>query len=701
MKNLLKILGLSVLVSFIALGCSNTSGDAISNGNGVTAKKTATKVITLVATGEQGAIDFRNPLVSPTIVADTVTASSLKYYLFYKNLVTGVEKNPTESTNFTPSATSPNVGTVPLSIEDGYYKFWLYATEATPATLTDAGVKAVALFLGQTEADLRTSTDTVSFYLTSDGIGGSANVSIKLLTTGWTVPSGYTASARITNKTDGNTASGTTVASGISITSTAPATAQYTQTNVTAGTYNFEVAFENSTLGKTYVWSDTIIVAPNHNIVKEVSIPDVIGLPPAAPSDFLATFKNPTTVTAGSYEVEFDWKAEASVNEAYFQIELLEIPSGPTYDQIADDTDTDWDATYMGTLGVSDTNITILDKNFYGNEAQNWIKGSLRKNNTRAVVALPLGKRYLARIAAVNDAGNSPYRYVDFKNTAVTPDTGYNKFAADAKVINRYRLTYNLLGGTRKTAGATPTTSTEDMVEYRTQNDKANSTANTYAASVITSGTDVPSADIWDPAEDTDTYESLIKNGKAWTTWRLDSSTSASYYPSYNTSNLPNPYNPPDYTEFENLTLFASYSPVNVGVTILDDNDWTLSVANFDASAMTDPGVDPSNLSAKSIVKFNSSATGAGSIKWTAAYTAAQTAAGVKWTSATYTIRKADETTDRAGPNNISLSDTGFEATTEFKNYVPGKYYVTFNVYAPHKTEPYTCTVVVDVIEQE
>ena len=695
MKNLFKFLTLGVLAAFIALGCSNTSGDAVSLGDGTASGKTALKTITLVATGDAEAIKFPTKAadgISASIVAGTIQADSLKYYLFITNKITGAVTNPTESLSFTASAASPNVGTVPLSIADGFYLFKLYATNATVATPTEENVKSGALFLGQTEADLRSSTDTVTFYLTSDTLTGSADVAIKLMTTGWTVPTGYAISAGITKKTDGSVVGGASLADIASVTDTDPATAQFNQSGVTAGTYNFEVRFSNASTGKEYVWSDTIIVAPNHNIAQTVKIPEVIDLPPAAPTDFNATFKDPDTTSAETYNVEFTWKADDSVNESYFQIDLLEVPVGAQWTDINADTSTEWTEAYRTTLGNNSTTfLTSLGKEFYGNELQKWVDGSLRKNNTKAVVELPLGKRYLARIAAVNDAGPSGYCYVDFDNANVpaTLTTGYNKFAADSKVINRYRLTYNLLGGTVTLAD--DTTSVKDIVEYRTQNTVANGTAGSYVAAAITSNIDVPTADIWNPSTDTSTYKSLVKGSKAWTAWRRDSSASATLY---DTTPSSSPYNPPDYQDFVNLVLYASYSPTNAAVNILDDNDWTISIANFTVAGT---GVTDTNLAAKSEIALDLATTGAGNVTWTGTYTSNQTDAGVKWSKVTYTIQKTGVTSSVAGPKDCAMSETGFSTTTELGSYQEGKYLIKFNAYAPHKTEPYTQTIVINI----
>ena len=694
MKNLFKFLSLSVLAAFIAIGCANTSGDAVSINTSSTEAKAAVKTITLVATGDAEAIKFptESQGISASIVAGTIGADTFEYYLFYTNKITNTTTLPTEALSFTASSPASNVGTVPLTIEDGYYEFKLYATQDTPSSMAESDVLSKALFLGKTEADLRTSTDTVSFYLSSDTLTGSANVSLKLMTSGWSVPDDYTVTAGITKKTDGTAVGG--AATSVSLTSTVPDSANFTRTGVTAGTYNFEVTFTKDT--KSFVWSDTIIIAPNHDIEQIVKIPDVIDLPPAAPTAFNATFKDPDSLTEDKYKVQFDWAATATVNELYFQIELLEIPSSAAWTDINSDTSTAWDNAYRTTLGnVSDSNyLTTLGKDFYGNLSQGWVAGSLRKNNNTIAVELPLGKRYLARICAVNDAGNSAYAYVDFDNTDVPAalTTGYAKFYADSKVINRYRLTYNLLGGT--VTPASGSASTADIVEYRTQNTVANtdagtsSSAGTYKGAAITSDVDDPTADIWCPAYDTTTYTSLVKNSKSWTSWKIDSSSSATKYPSPSTTD----YNPEDYTGCDNLVLYASYSPTTASVNILDDTLWTIGIDNIAASGT---GVTATDLASKYEIALNLATTGAGTIAWTGSYTSNQNGAGVVWSEVTYTIQKTGETTLCAGPVACTTSSTGFTASTDLSAYLEGKYLVTFNAYAPHKTEPYTCTVLV------
>lgn len=729
MKNLLKFLGLSVLVSFIALGCSNTSDDAVSL---TPVKNTAMKTITLVATGDEEAISF--PVagasgVQATIVADAVTASTLKYYLFTTNKVGGALKAYGPLTLTAPDAAKPNVGTVPLSMEDGFYLFQLYATNALVSDLTSTTEAAgKALFLGQTEADLRTSTDTVSFYMTTDNLTGAADIALKLKTTDWNVPTDCSIAACITSKTDGAIidAPATTILPS-AITTSDPTGPQFSKTGFTAGTYNFEVRFTRG--GKTYTWSDTIIVNPNNKLEKTIAIPNVIDMPPAAPTAFNATFKDSDSQSDGYYNVEFSWKAVASVNEDYFQIELLEIPVATDWSKINADTSTKWsdeyrDATHLNNVAASWK--TILGADFYGQT--NWRAGSLRKNNTSVTVALPFGKRYLARIAAVNDAGPSDYCYVDFGNTDAPAalSTGYSYFAATSKVINRYRLTYKLLNGTVTLAD--DSTSQKDIVEYRTQNTEANAdkgswsgatppapVPGTYVPAKIdgTSKADVLTADIWNPECDTDTtggspYKSLMKGEKKWTSWRKYSSTSSKYYDT-DEDNLSDPYTPPDYTGCENLVLYASYSPTKAAVTIYEDDVWTIGLANL---AATGDGVTATGLGTNGEITLNLKATGTpGTISWTGTYTSSatptdktQTTVGVQWTKVTYEIYKAGQTYTVAGPNNCAMTgtnpNTGFTVDTDLSAYRPGKYLIKFNAYVAHKNEPYTATVAINITEE-
>ncbi|MBQ4014654.1 MAG: hypothetical protein II610_05315 [Treponema sp.] len=728
MKNLLKLLGLGVVAAFLALGCSNDSDNAYAliNLPSSSGAKTAQKTITLVATGDKDAIKFPAASaagISASIVADTIDAATeLKFHLFTERLA-GTGTVPVKKDLAFTAGAAPNVGTIALSVPDGYYRFYLFATKGTSAATDLDGFKDDALFWGQTEVDLRTSADTVTFYLTSDGLTGSSKVSIGLKTTGWTVTAGWKVFAGITDKTTGKTFDDKTIDPtdlGASlfeindpqtkITAADPSTKQFVEDTVAAGTYNFEVHFQKG--AKDYIWSDTLIVAPRHDIDTIVAIPDVIELPPDAPKAFNATFKDPALADAAdplsgnvsqeSYTVQFDWDATDSVNESYFEIELLKIKNDVEWTKISDNTSTDWDTgSYRTDLKAT---VQTLGKDFYGNELQGWVKGSLRRNNTSCQVQLPLGDRYLARIAAVNDAGRSSWCYVDFDNTVPTAlASGFSRFAAASKVINRYRLTYNLDGGTITIPGSpSPTTSTKDIIEYRTQNTVANGTANNYKAAAITSDIDVPTADIWNPATDTATYISLIKDGKAWTAWRKNSSASSVYYRTSESDN-----NPPDYTGCENLVLYASYSPAQAGVTIFDPNDWTIGLVNFfsDASdpapanwtpAVAGTGIDASNLATKQVVAMDLK-TADGKITWNVAYTADQKLVPVVWNRATYTIKRGNGVLV-GGPYPCGTIDAnGFEVTTDFDGFSEGKYLITFCVYAPINNEPYTYPILVDI----
>jgi len=697
MKSLFKVLSLSVLAAFIAFGCANTSGDAVSNG-AVGASRSSNKTITLVATGDAEAIKFpSNSGISATIVAAQIDAANdLKFYLFYENKVTGIKKVPTAPISFT-ATTASNIGTVPLNIEDGYYLFKLYATKTTITSPTEDTVKAAALFLGQTEADLRTAQDSVTFFLTSDTLTGSADVSIKLKTAGWTVPTtGYDVEACITKKTDGSLV-GATSAQAIgaaSITTSEPTAAQFSQSSVTAGTYNFEVRFTNTSTTKTYTWSDTIIVSPNNPIAKTVTIPPIIGSAPEAPLHFNATFKDPDSISAGRYNVEFSWDATASINETHFQIDLLEIPADTAWTAINASPATEWTDSYRTDLGNTGTNsLKSYGADFYGNETEGWVSGSLRKNNTSVVMSLELGKRYLARISAVNVDGNSPYLYVKFNDSVPDPvTTGYSKFDEHSKVINRYRLTYNVDGGT--ITPATGAASTANIVEYRTQNTVANSAAGTYVGAKITGGVDIPTADIWNPSTDTTTYTSLIKGTKAWTGWRLESSTSTKLY---DETTPTSPYNPPDYTGCENLVLYACYSPTTAAVNILDHNLWTIDIANFTATKPSGAGVTSTDVGDTSQIDLDLAESGAGPVLWTIAYTADQKTAKVKWTSVNCSIRRSSEKNSIASYPCSAVDDDGCTVTTPLASYLEGKYAVTFYAYTALRDEPYTYTIYVNI----
>ena len=114
--------------------------------------------------------------------------------------------------------------------------------------------------------------------------------------------------------------------------------------------------------------------------------------------------------------------------------------------------------TYYDTSEYKTDALGAFDGN---NGSGHYVDGSFRMNNNKAVIKVELGRRYIARFAAVNAAGASDYIFPDLVGTTVTATAGYTrsytgesvavsslkKFGEDAALINRFRITYSLDGG--------------------------------------------------------------------------------------------------------------------------------------------------------------------------------------------------------------------------------------------------------------
>lgn len=732
MKKISKAIALAVsLVAIVFAGCKNMATDIVAEGAGLT--DPSVRDITIIATGDSEMIKFPAANTSRTILADSLDAESMFFYLSYTNKIGSSEtsvflKDPLSFT--AQDADHPNIGTVPLTLEDSYYEFTLYATKEAVTGLNGTAsdidtIKAKAVLKGTTNADLRTSYDRVHFYLTPDGLPGVSSASLNLYTSGWSIETdhpGYTWTAELRN-TETNAVITDTDINGTTLPTTVPdasdTTYEYSISDVTPGTYNFTITFTKDT--HSFVWSDKIIFLSNNPIIKNVMIPDVIEKEPVAPTNFRVSFKDPLSKESDYYYAGFSWE-DNSNNEAYFRIELAKLgteatPFGTTPTISA--SNTEWGSTsdttsYLYKNGVrNNDNILKYGYDFAGDQSC-WVDGSLHKNSTFAIIKLPLGERYFARICAVNDAGDSTFCYVDLTTGAtLTGHDDFNKFAADTTTINRYRLTYELMGGTITYEDGT--SSIEPIIEYRTQNNAANAgqgsfdtdnsvIAGTYVKASIASSTDVLTADIMNPKADTTTITSLIKNDNAWTYWKKDAANAPITTGLYGATEYSVTYNPDDYTGYTNLKLFACYRLDSADVTINDLTKYNITSANVTVSGT---GVDNTDLADKDYVKFNIATASAATVTWTVGYTTEQTTLGIKWDKVRLSVTKQGETYKRIEKD---MTPTVVGSTNTFvlpvtMNTLPvGKYAVTFSAYSSSTylngyAAPYTYTVYVEITE--
>jgi len=513
MKKTLKLLALAAAFLTVTFtGCFNGLSDATVTGPGVGGKK-----VTLYANSDSDIIIFGNGTDDArTIMPGTIDGTDTSKYKFWlwgedklgvlSTSAQAALRKPTEVT-FKQEGTSTTKGSVNLDLEVSQYELYLVVTPSSVTTLASSdAAKAAAILYASAVVDFR-SSDSVNFFLSPYKLSAGGGIALTVYADGsWTVPSTHTVTIGVYNLNSAGAAAdavtGIDENAAFTLPGTAPGSANFSSTSTTAvspGTYNFIVKLvpdPASGLTKTYYYSDKIVVLSNQITTQTIAIPNIITTKPADPEAFGVSYLDPLSNDSDYYEVQFVW-TDKSYNEDYFELELLDFTGLSDSLTSASSTHISALAAATGASGSSfndawekdagagshtglraDANLSgevlytfgkkISKKvsnnppvtgDYFYNNPEFWVDGSFNKNSTYAVLRLPLGHRYFARLCAVNDVGKSEYLYADIIGTTVTSSVNYNRYGntvvsstklskfGDSTEINRFRITYNLNDG--------------------------------------------------------------------------------------------------------------------------------------------------------------------------------------------------------------------------------------------------------------
>lgn len=616
----------------------------------------------------RSASDAKN--ASRNITPDSFDATGLNFYL-YGTATNGQTFGP-ENVAFNgkddgQGGKSKTVGTIEIPAEAYVWEFTLAAFEkgeAAPTSIND--MKTNAVLIGYSSMDMENG-DTAKFTLSPDGLEKEASVALKLYLDGWqNVPSGYKATAGIYKLADGSVVNDkddvstekvlyadiSDAANGFP--TTAPAAANYTVDKMAPGTYMFKVTFEST--NKKFLWRDILDILPGKTVDNEVAIKNIIGELPNAPSDFKAGYVDSSEDKYNGYYVtEFSWTRDALKNENSFELDLLELNDSTT---TVPSNDTDWET------AVNDNGtVKTFDDKF--SSAIEHESGSLLACNESVQIRLELGKRYFARIRAVNYAGASDYAYVGI-------DAGTaNVKAFTSGTINRYRITYHLQDGefNGTVESKTYTNETNDIVFYYCQ---SSTTGNTI---VVPDGNTITL--VYDPdGTGTVTYN--------WTYWKNgDSKYDTVANPDY-----------PAYKDYKNLDLYAAYT-TTAGVEIFDKKSYAIDPAwiSLDAGGTFTPGISGGTAEIDT--------TGITEINWTFTPTGVKYPDGTAFTDFAYdivnfTLSRGGKTYYATSENNIGEGGTTvFTVTMPLSGLSSGVYNVNFTARYKTTTVNYTITTTV------
>lgn len=605
---------------------------------------------------------------SRTIIPDSFDSDGVDFYLYGTNTSGGIfgpEKVTFKgNTEAAGGAASKTVGTINIPANSAVWEFTLVAVASGATAPTEATLKDDAVLIGYSSMDMLNG-DTAKFTLSPDGLTKEAKIAMKLYTDNWALPTGFTAKAGIYLLTTGADA-GTDVAKteqSVAFTDTTKDEANavaYTIASFTPGTYLFKVTFEKTGSNKKFYWSDVLVVLPGKTIENAVGIPNVIGTEPAAPTAFKAGYvENSEDKFSGWYTTAFEWERSSTKNENNFEIEVLEFNDADTVTPPAD-ADAAW------TTALATGKSVTYDSKF--SSVANYESGSLLSGNTKAQLRLELGKRYFARIRAVNDAGGSAWTLVNLATAPAEP-TGTKAFTG---TINRYRLTYFMNGGTYYADKATADADTagtggkpEDIVEYYCENS--------------TAGTPITKAD---------GTPIIKKNTYTWSYWSKDA-----------TSETASRYNEPgvapeNYKSYKNLDLYAMFA-TDASVAIFDKKsleiqaDW-ITVA---FSGTPEAGENATLTGKTATIEVTKQT----EVKWTFTPGEVKDAAGKKIENFAYD--KVNFTVTKGGTTFEAKSADKVGAATEFamslSNLPAGIYQVMFTAHYGTTTVSYPITTTI------
>lgn len=596
---------------------------------------------------------------SRTIIPDSFDSDGVDFYLYGTN-TSGGTFGPEKVTfkgnaDAAGGAASKTVGTINIPANSAVWEFTLVAVATGATAPTEATLKDNAVLIGYSSMDMLNG-DTAKFTLSPDGLTKEAEIAMKLYTDGWELPAGFTAKAGIYDLTTGADAGADAAKTEQSVAFTDATkdeanAVDYAIASFAPGTYLFKVTFEKTGSNKKFYWSDVLVVLPGKTIDNAVGIPNIIGTAPAAPTDFKAGYvENSEDKYPGWYTTAFEWK-RGSKNENNFEIEVLEFKDADT--AVAPPTsDDEW--TTALTAGSSSV---TYDSKF--SEAANYESGSLLSGNTKAQLRLELGKRYFARIRAVNDAGESAWTLVALADAPAEP-TGTKAFTG---TINRYRLTYFMNGGAYyddKAAADADTAGTggktADIVSYHCEDS--------------TTGIEIMKAD---------GTPIIKKNTYTWSYWSKDA-----------TSETASRYNEPGvapeaYTGYKNLDLYAMFA-TDAGVAIFDKKSLEIQDGWIT--------VDTGTLTGKTAEIEVATET---EVKWTLTPGEVKDAEGNKIENFAYD--KVNFTVTKGGTTFEALSADKVGAATEFtmslSNLPAGIYQVMFTAHYGTTTVSYPITTTI------
>ena len=360
--------------------------------------------------------------------------------VIYENQSAITAENHLETLSFSITETSDDENTLsrsitakPVSLTDSSLTFILSGTSNTglsfskQVSVSDMSVQlesvlwnltltafsnygtddAAAVLKGNSSADLRTGSKSISFVLSTSGLYEKSSVKISGYFYHNSVVSKYTAGI-YTKKTD-KAVSGTekTYTAQNSQEDSTKSIFAYEAADIPPGNYLLKIFFDNAEGTQTGFYSDTIILDPGRKLEADLGTLDIIGVLPDAPATLCAYTTDTVDETEGTYCILIKWTASEKDCASEYEIKLTEYEN---------DGSTVAAETIYGSASrtnVSETITEFVTSDVFGG-------GSLFYGQTECSFKLNLSVKYEIKIRSRNDTGTSAWitRTVDSADAA-------------------------------------------------------------------------------------------------------------------------------------------------------------------------------------------------------------------------------------------------------------------------------------------
>ena len=270
-----------------------------------------------------------------TITPVAVQNTDLNFYIGGKDILYN-QKLPVQKVNFSPSADTPNLGSISFELETSCYSLTLIAVEKTvdditlTSTTTIESLKSKSILYSNALVDLVycESTSSIAFNLSPTGLTDKGKYNFKLYLKDWSPESLASQRGDSVVQTIFKVDTGIYKNGVLQGDSTVPLSFTDKQSLATAYTYtgelqagNYELILSFNKDNNLFLYKEDFVILAGQTTTSNFAIPDLIMNAPSAPTNFKQGYIKPENPDADYYYVLFTWTDNSNTEDG-FEIQI-------------------------------------------------------------------------------------------------------------------------------------------------------------------------------------------------------------------------------------------------------------------------------------------------------------------------------------------------------------------------------------------